>query len=145
MPEYCNNCVHTPIFTRRDFLTRLGMGIGALGLGTLLNSDSVFGADLDLNGSPLAPKTPPLPAKAKRVLHIFASGAPSQVDTWDPKPALARFDGQPVGTHGGVAMPSPFKFSRHGQCGMEISEVFPNIAKHADDIALIRSMYTDIP
>src|SRR5579862_8149017 len=112
MPEYCSNCIHTPFYTRRDFLTRLGMGIGGLGLASLLNHDSVFGADLDLSGSPLAPKTPPLPAKAKRVLHIFAAGAPSQVDTWDPKPTLAKFDGQTVGTRGGVAMPSPFKFQR---------------------------------
>jgi hypothetical protein len=145
MPEYCNNCIHTPYYSRRDFLTRLGMGIGGLGLASLLNHDSIFADTLDTSGSPLAPKLPPLPAKAKRVLHIFAAGAPSQVDTWDPKPALARYDGQPVGGHGGVAMPSPFKFNRYGQCGMEVSEVFPNIAKHVDDIALIRSMYTDIP
>jgi len=145
MSEYCKNCIHTPFYSRRDFLTRLGMGVGGLGLASLLSHDSVFGADVDLNGSPLAPKAPPFPAKAKRVLHIFAAGAPSQVDTWDPKPALARLDGQTVGGHGGVAMPSPFKFQRHGACGMEVSEVFPNIAKHVDDIALIRSMYTDIP
>lgn len=148
MPEYCKNCVHTPIFTRRDFLTRLGMGVGALGLGALLNDDRLLAADADsslASLSPLSPKTPPLPAKAKRVLHIFAAGAPSHVDTWDPKPALAKFDGQPVGSRGGVAMPSPFKFQRYGNCGMEVSEVFPNIAKHVDDIALIRSMYTDIP
>ncbi len=145
-PNSCNNCIHKPILTRRDFLTRLGMGVGALGLGSLLSQDSLLAADVDLTGSPLAPKMPPLPGKAKRVLHIFAAGAPSQVDTWDPKPALARLDGQTVGNRGGVAMPSPFKFfSRYGQCGMEVSEVFPNIAKHVDDIALIRSMYTDIP
>jgi hypothetical protein len=145
MSEYCKNCVHTPFYTRRDFLTRLGMGIGGLGLASLLNHDSVFGADVDSSTSPLAPKLPPYPGKAKRVLHIFAAGAPSQVDTWDPKPALAKYDGQTVGNRGGVAMPSPFKFSRHGACGMEVSEVFPKIAEHVDDIALIRSMYTDIP
>ncbi|HWD17762.1 MAG TPA: DUF1501 domain-containing protein [Verrucomicrobiae bacterium] len=144
MPEYCKNCVHTPIFTRRDFLTRLGMGIGALGLGSLLSADSLLAGEVDSSLSPLAPKAPPFPAKAKRVLHIFAAGAPSQVDTWDPKPALVKYDGQSVGGRG-VAMPSPFKFQRHGRCGMEVSEVFPRIAEHVDDIALIRSMYTDIP
>ena len=145
MPEYCKNCIHTPIYTRRDFLTRLGMGVGALGLAALLNEDSLFAADaMDASTAPLAPKAPPLPARAKRVLHVFAAGAPSQVDTWDPKPALARYDGQTVGGRG-VAMPSPFKFQRYGRCGMEVSEVFPHIAQHADDIALIRSMYTDIP
>lgn len=144
MSEYCKNCVHTPLFSRRDFLTRLGMGVGALGLASLLSDDRLLAADLVDPMSPLAPKTPPLPAKARRVLHVFAAGAPSHVDTWDPKPALARFDGQSIGGQG-VAMPSPFKFQRYGRCGMEVSEVFPNIARHVDEIALIRSMYTDIP
>ncbi len=101
MPEYCENCVHRPIYTRRDFLTRLGMGIGALGLASLLSEESLFGGEVEGVISPLAPKGPPFPARAKRVLHIFAAGAPSQVDTWDPKPALAKFDGQAVGGRGG--------------------------------------------
>src|ERR1700732_4663027 len=114
MSEFCNNCVRTPYVSRRQFLTRVGMGFGALGLASLLSQDSIFGADIDPTLGPLAPKLPPLPAKAKRVVHIFAAGAPSQVDTWDPKPALARYAGQPVGGRGGVAMPSPFKFQPHG-------------------------------
>lgn len=144
MPEYCRNCVSTPYFSRRQFLSRVGMGFGALGLASLLSQDSIFGADLDTTANPLAPKLPPLPCKAKRVIHIFAAGAPSQVDTWDPKPALAQHEGEAVGGRG-VAMPSPFKFSRHGQSGIEVSEVFPKIAEHVDDMAIIRSMYTDIP
>src|SRR5271163_4483748 len=109
MSEYCNHCVRSPYFTRRQFLSRVGMGFGALGLASLLSEDSLFGMDVDPTAGPLAPKLPPLPAKAKRVIHIFAAGAPSQVDTWDPKPALAQYDGQPVEGHGGVAMQSPFK------------------------------------
>jgi hypothetical protein len=93
----------------------------------------------------LAPKLPPFPAKAKRVIHIFAAGAPSHVDTWDPKPALAQYDGQPIPGGRGVAMASPFKFQRCGRSGIEVSEVFPKIAEHVDDLAIIRSMYTDIP
>lgn len=147
MFDLCNNCVRTPYFSRRQFLTRVGMGFGALGLASLLREDSLFGMDADPNFSPLASKIPPLPAKAKRVIQIFAQGAPSHVDTWDPKPALAKYDGQPVvgGRGGGVAMASPFKFERHGKSGIEVSEVFPKIAQHVDDMAVIRSMYTDIP
>src|ERR1700691_4665055 len=106
MPEFCNNCVRTPYFSRRQFLSRVGMGFGALGLASLLSQDSIFGADLDTTASPLSPKLPPLPCKANRVIHIFAPRAPSQVDTWDPKPALAQHEGQAVGGRG-VAMPSP--------------------------------------
>jgi hypothetical protein len=144
MFDLCNNCVRTPYFSRRQFLARVGMGFGALGLASLLNQESLFAADDDAAAGPLAPKLPPLPFKAKRVIHIFAAGAPSQVDTWDPKPALVKYDGQPVGGHG-VAMPSPFKFQPHGRSGIEVSEVFPKIAEHVDDLAVIRSMYTDIP
>src|ERR1700722_767494 len=144
MYEYCKNCVWTPMSSRREFLSRLGMGFGALGLGALLREDSLFAADTNIGLSPLAPKFPPLPAKAKRVIHIFAAGAPSQVDTWDPKPALLKHDGQPIGDKG-VALPSPFKFAKHGQSGIEVSEVFPGLAEHVDEMAVIRSMFTDIP
>jgi len=91
----------------------------------------------------MSPKTPHFPAKAKRVVHIFAQGAPSQVDTWDPKPALTKASGQQV--PGGVAMGSPFSFSKHGKSGIEVSEVFPKLAEHVDELAIIRSMHTDIP
>jgi hypothetical protein len=144
MSEFCNNCVRTPYFSRRQFLSRVGMGVGALGLASLLREDSLFGAEFDPAADPLSPKIPPLPASAKRVVHIFAAGAPSQVDTWDPKPALVKYDGQPVGSRG-VAMPSPFKFQRYGKSGIEVSEVFSKIAQHVDEMAVIRSMYTDVP
>ena len=133
--------------TRRQFLRRFGMGMGALSLASLLGPELILsnsaGAAEDL--SSLTPRLPPLPAKAKRVVHIFAQGAPSHIDTFDPKPALAKYDGQPVPGMGGVAMQSPFKFEKRGKSGIEISEVFPHIGEHADDMAIIRSMWTDIP
>ena len=145
---------HTPqledLFqTRRQFLNRFGLGLGALGLATLLGERFATAADAvapALSSShPLAPKRPPLPAKARHVVHIFAQGAPSQVDTWDPKPALAQYDGKPIPGSNGVAYKSPFKFAKYGRAGIEVSEVFSGIAQHVDDLAIIRSMYTDIP
>ena len=129
--------------TRRQFLNRVGLGIGALGLATLLPSD-LLAAPTATALNPLAPRLPPLPAKAKSVIHIFAQGAPSHVDTWDPKPALSRMDGKTL-PDGGIAMGSPFKFNKMGQSGIEVCELFPNLGQHIDDMAVIRSMYTDIP
>ena len=133
--------------TRRQFLRRFGMGFGAIGLASLLGPELLFPQSAQAAGevSSLAPKTPPLPARAKHVVHIFAQGAPSHIDTFDPKPALARYDGQSLPGMGGVAMPSPFKFAKQGQSGIEVSEVFPYIGGHVDDMAIIRSMWTDIP
>jgi len=134
--------------TRRQFLNRVGMGIGALSLATLLDP-------LDLRAAPnqaplpnaantLAPRAPQFPGKAKAVIHIFAQGAPSHVDTWDPKPALTRMNNQTIGGDG-VAMGSPFKFQHYGKSGIEVSDLFTKTAAHIDDMAVIRSMYTDIP
>ena len=132
--------------TRRQFLNRFGVGFGALGLATMLGPNILSTAKgVDVSAAPLAPRRPPLPAKAKRVIHIFAQGAPSQVDTWDPKPALEKHAGQTIPNVQGVAMPSPFKFSKRGKSGIEVSEVFPNLGEHVDDMTIIRSMYTDIP
>jgi hypothetical protein len=134
-----------PPFSRREFLEQTGMGfglLGLLGLGALDQRGSSAGAAVT---SPLAPKQPHFAGRAKRVIHIFAQGAPSQVDTWDPKPALAKRAGEPVPGMNGVAMPSPFKFARHGRSGIEVSEVFPELARHVDEMAIIRSMHTNIP
>ena len=128
--------------TRRQFLNRVGLGLGALGLASMLDPLDLVGAEPT---APLAPRRPHFPGKAKAVIHIFAQGAPSHLDTWDPKPALTRLDGKTLGRDGGVAMGSPFRFSRHGKCGLEVSELFAKTAAHADDLAVIRSMYTDIP
>ncbi|MEN9602042.1 MAG: hypothetical protein RIS56_1648 [Verrucomicrobiota bacterium] len=147
---------HRPALSRRDFLTRTGLGLGALSLQTLGDPAAATGT---LDGpaslaslSPLAPKPPHFAPKARRVVHFFLNGGPSQVDTFDPKPALAKYAGQPLpGQYlrterkTGAALPSPFKFSRYGQSGLEISEVFARTAAHADDIAVIRSMHAQVP
>ncbi len=133
--------------TRRQFLQRAGMGFGALSLAALLGDSFLTPSAQAIEiANPLAPRQPHFPAKAKHVVHIFAQGAPSHVDTWDPKPALAKYDGQTIpGSQGAVAMASPFKFSKHGRSGIEVSEVFPNLAEHVDEMAIVRSCYTDIP
>jgi len=133
--------------TRRQFLHRAGMGFGALSLAALLGDDFLPSANAATAApsGPLTPKSPHFPAKAKRVVHIFAQGAPSQVDTWDPKPALAKYDGQSIPGTQGVAMASPFKFEKRGKSGIEVSEVFPKLGELVDDLAIIRSMHTDIP
>src|SRR6266404_8960873 len=132
-----------PRLSRRDFLARAGMGLGAVSLGALAHAQPA---------SPLAPHAPHFPPKAKRVIHFFLNGGPSHVDTFDPKPALARFAGQPLpGEYlrterkTGAAFPSPFKFSKYGKSGLEISELFARTAAHADDMAVIRSMHADVP
>lgn len=131
--------------TRRQFLNRVGLGLGALGLATMLDpSELLAAAPGPVPVNPLAPHAPQFPGKAKSVIHVFAQGAPSHVDTWDPKPALARMDGKTL-SGGGIAMGSPFKFNKMGQSGIEVSEIFPNLGQHVDDMAVIRSMYTDIP
>jgi hypothetical protein len=132
--------------TRRQFLQRAGMGFGAVSLAALLGEGLfVPQAEAVEPMATLLPKSPQFPAKAKHVVHIFAQGAPSQVDTWDPKPELTKFDGKSIPGHDGVAMGSPFKFSKKGKCGLEVSEVFPKLGELADDLAVVRSMYTDIP
>lgn len=131
--------------TRRQFLQRAGMGFGALGLAALLGEELLGGTAQAEPAAALTPREPPFPAKAKHVVHIFAQGAPSHVDTWDPKPALAQYDGQSLPEMEGVAMASPFKFAKQGKAGIEVSEVFPKLGALVDDLAVIRSMYTDIP
>ncbi len=140
--------------TRRDLLRRSGMGMGMLGLaGVLADADtrsSAARAGPDVN--PLAPKTPHFPAKAKRVVHLFMNGGPSHVDTFDPKPMLDRYHGKPLPTPNlrterktGAAMRSPFTFQKHGESGIEVSELFQQTAGCIDDICVIRSMYADVP
>ncbi|MEI7685318.1 MAG: DUF1501 domain-containing protein [Planctomycetota bacterium] len=133
--------------SRRAMLAQCGYGIGMLGLASVLEARGASPA------GPLVARPPHFPAKAKRIIHLWMNGGPSQVDTFDPKPALARYAGQrPASTarlsterQTGGLLPSPFAFTRHGQSGIEISEIFPHIAKHADDLCVIRSMYTNVP
>jgi hypothetical protein len=153
--ETCHTCTdkyrreHTAslkdiIHTRREFLQRTGMGMGALSLA------SFFGINLGeavaaTGGNPLAPKKPHFPVKAKNVIHIFASGGPSQVDTWDPKPELTKFDEKSIPGHSGLALGSPFEFTKSGKSGVEVSSAFPQLGTVIDEIAVIRSLWTDIP
>jgi hypothetical protein len=126
--------------SRREFLARCGLGVGSLGLASLLTEETLAAA--------LAAgqdRKTHFPSKAGHVIHIFAAGAPSQVDTWDPKPVLTKRHGQSLPGLSGVAMGSPFSFARHGQSGIEVSQVFPAIARHVDELAVIRSMQTDVP
>jgi hypothetical protein len=135
--------------TRRKFLARCGMGFGALSLAGLTGMGLLPGGNADAADAvagPLAPKSPHFPAKAKRVLHIFAAGAPSQLDTWDPKPDLARYDSQSMPDDpNGVAFASPFTFQKMGKSGIDVSEVFPLLGAHVDRLAVVRSMFTEIP
>ena len=131
--------------TRRQFLNRFGMGFGALSLSSLLGAGSPTTASAAAALSPLGPKAGHFPGTAKRVIHIFSQGGPSHVDTWDPKPALAKYAGTEVEKIGGMPLPTQFKFEKKGQSGVEVSELFPKIGECIDDIAVIRSMNTDIP
>jgi hypothetical protein len=136
--------------TRRDLLRRSGMGFAAIGLADLLSTQGLLQAAPNL--SPLTPRAPHFPAKAKRVIHLFMNGGPSHVDTFDPKPALARYAGRPLPMPNlrterrtGAAFPSPFRFQRYGQSGTEVSELFPHVAACIDDLAVIRSVHADVP
>jgi len=140
--------------TRREFLGRCGMGMGGLSLASVMGG---IGGMLNARASesfasPLAPKQPHFPAKAKHVIHIFCNGGPSHVDTFDPKPSLAKYAGKNLPMENlrterktGAAYPSPFKFQKYGKSGIEVSELFSNVAESIDDIAVIRSMYADVP
>src|SRR4051794_8484964 len=139
--------------TRRQFLRRCGMGMGALSLAAVLGETGILlparAAD---SVNPLSPKLPQFPAKAKRVVHFFLNGGPSHVDTFDYKPALAKYAGKSLpGEYikterkTGAALPSPFKFTKCGQSGIEVSELLPNMAQCVDDMAIIRSMVAEVP
>ena len=134
--------------TKREFLSRAGIGMGSLALGAILQPSAARASA----ESSLAVKGAHFRPKAKRVIHIFLNGGPSHVDTFDPKPALEKYAGKLLPMTNlrterktGAAFPSPFKFKRHGQSGIEVSELFPHTAKCIDDIAVIRSMHADIP
>lgn len=138
-------------YTRREILTRMGTGMGMLGLAGLLGDQGLL-ANETPNTSPLAAKPTHFPGKAKHIIHIYLNGGPSQVDTFDPKPLLTKLNGQPLPTgnltterHTGMAMGSPFKFEKHGQSGIEVSEIFSKTAAHVDDICFVRSMHANTP
>ena len=129
-------------------LARTGTGLGLFGLaGVLADNGELAAASPD----PLAAKAAHFAPRAKHVIHLFMNGGPSQVDTFDPKPALAKYAGKPLPDakkterKTGNAFPSPFKFHKCGQSGLEISEIYPELGKLADELCVIRSMHTDVP
>ncbi|MBT6789240.1 MAG: DUF1501 domain-containing protein, partial [Verrucomicrobia bacterium] len=122
---------------RRGFLARSGMGFALLGLRDVMAEPKPPGGDLP---DPLAPSGPHFAPKAKRVIHIFMNGGLSHVDSFDPKPMLAKYDGQPLPAPNlvterltGAAFASPFQFTQYGQSGIPISDMFPHLGQHADD------------
>ncbi len=130
------------MLNRRQMLQQAGAGFGMLGLAGALNN---------LRAGEAASGIPHFPPQAKRIIFLFMNGAPSHVDTFDSKPALAKYEGaQPQGelyrkNNGSGYMPSPFKFRPHGESGVVMSELLPNLAKHADDLCVLRSMHTNVP
>jgi hypothetical protein len=137
--------------SRRDWLTQAGTGLGMLGLAGLFADAGLLSAATPVV-NPLAPRKPHFPAKAKRVIHIYLNGGPSQLDTFDPKPLLKKYEGKrlPAGNltterPTGAALPSPFKFQKFGKSGIEVSELFARTAAHVDDICFIRSMHANTP
>ena len=139
--------------TRRECLTRLGAGFGLMGLAGILGSEKKQAvADTLKSRNPLAIREPHFEPRAKHIIHLFMNGGPSQVDTFDPKPALEKYDGQRPETadlkterRTGGLLKSPFKFKKYGQSGIEVSELFSNVGGCIDDLCVIRSMHTNIP
>jgi hypothetical protein len=146
------NASTASFLSRRYFLHESAMGLGAMALGSVLSRDQLaFGVE-----SPSTQlKRPHFAPKAKRVIFLFMGGGPSQLDLFDPKPALAKYAGQPVPDEvlrgadlpfierDAALMASPFKFARHGQSGAVLSELLPHLSKVVDDVALVRSVRTD--
>jgi hypothetical protein len=135
------------IRSRREFLSKAGMGFGAVAASSLLEAASL---------NPLAPKPPHAPARAKSVIFLFMHGGVSHVDTWDPKPALAKYSGQTLPADfvkglktsridftKALARGSAWEFRKRGQSGIEISDLFPHMAAHADELAIVRSCHGD--
>ena len=148
------------IWNRRDFLFRSGGGIGGLALAHLLDQQKLLagpvnGASCDAtitDGNPFAPKRSHFKPRAKAVISLFMTGGVSQMDTFDPKPALHKYSGQPLDSvlttgdlnvrfgYPGPILQSPFTFKKYGNYGMDVSELFPHLAEHVDDIAFLRSV-----
>lgn len=141
--------------TRREFLWQAGGGFGAAALSSMLAADGVFASGAPTSSlNPLAPKPPHFAPKAKSVIFLFMYGGPSHIDTFDYKPKMIGMDGKTVDVKtfgrggkkdGGRIVEPRWKFSQHGQCGKWVSTLFPNVAKHVDDIAFVHSMTADSP
>ena len=147
-------------WNRREFLFRSSGGIGGLALAALLDRHGLLSAAgpdrgcaaVPIGANPYAPRTPHFRPRATAVISLFMTGAPSQVDTFDPKPALTKYAGEPIDGKvtgdvivrqgfPGPLMPSPFTFKKYGQSGVEVSEIFPHVARHVDEMAIVRSVF----
>jgi hypothetical protein len=158
MSHHAPNHDHLAL-TRRGFLEQCGMGMGTLGLAALMGSLGEIAPRLRAANAvpaggftkPLTPRQPQFLGRAKRVIHIFANGGPSHVDTFDPKPSLDQWHGKEIPIRHqterrtGSAYRSPFAFRRYGQSGIPVSDLFPHVAQHVDDLCVIRSMKADVP
>ena len=136
--------------SRREALCRMGAGFGMLGFASL--AGSIAKAATTNGPAPWLLDKPNFKPKAKRVIFLFMNGGLSQVDSFDPKPALTKYDGQPMPggplSHErkvGNLMRSPFTFEKYGHNGTEVSELFPHLGSIVDDLCIVRSVYTDIP
>jgi len=141
---------HWPVTSRREFFTRAGSGLAGIALASLLRAD----IEDPIRRDPLAPKKPHHQPKAKSIIWLFMEGGPSHVDLFDPKPKLLDLAGQPMpasfgrpitamGTSNNTLMPSKRAFKQYGQNGIWVSDWYPNIAEHVDDMAVIRSVWAD--
>ena len=140
-----------PILNRRDFLQRAGAGFGSVALTQLCLQQGLLAADPAIAApgpGPLAVRGGHFPAKAKSIIWLFMEGAPSAVDTFDPKPELTKRDGQKIqidvfNGNPGPLMKSPFQFQQYGQSGAWVCDKYPNVAKHVDDFAFIKSLHSE--
>lgn len=137
------------LVSRRNVLKATSCGFGYMALAGLMNQATAKSPDYQ---NPLSPKQPHFEPKAKRVIFLCMRGGPSHVDTFDYKPALKEHEGKSPGEAAGQnsqkgrkLMPSPFKFSQHGESGIHLSELYPNLARHADDLCVINGAHTDLP
>jgi hypothetical protein len=137
--------MNPPGISRRELLKGVSSGFGYLAFAGLSSMAAAAGP----KRSPLAPKAPHFPARARHVIFLCMNGAPSHVDTFDHKPRLATDDGKPSARPGRIPgaklMGSPWRFRQQGECGLWVSELFPAAGAHADELCVIRSMQTDLP
>ena len=147
---YCGHCLPAPV-TRREMLARCANGFGALAFAALTQDPAYGAAPRAPQPDPFVVKPSHFPAKAKSVIFLFMDGGPSQMDTFDPKPRLTKENGQPIKVKVeptqfnsiGNVLGSPWKFQNHGQSGIPVSELFPHISKHVDEMAVVRSMVSN--
>jgi len=141
---------HDSPLSRRAALRRSGLGVGWLAAAHLLDGGSRAAA-APASPTTLAARPPHFAPRARAVIHIFANGGPSHLDTFDRKPLLEKYAGREIPSHlpterrTGAALPSPFRFARHGESGLEMSDLFPSVARHADRLLVVRSMHADVP